>query len=67
MMYGFWDMECMDGIFCRFGPFFAQFWKNKKNPRYTTILHMCIKNYNHMMNGSWGMVDERKTDTWTDK
>ena len=26
------------------------------------ILHMCIKNYNHKMYGSWDMVHGRQTD-----
>ena len=54
-------------LFVVLGRFLPNFEKIKKTPRYTTILHMCIKNYNHMMNGSWGMVGERQTDTWTDK
>ena len=65
MMYGTWDTEPLDRIFCHFGPFFAlqstqqpeksTSWKNEKPPGDIITLHMCTINDNHMMYGSWNM------------
>ena len=30
------------------------------------ILHMCTKNYDQMMHGSWDMVHDRQTDRRTE-
>ena len=37
----------------------------KKTPGDIIILHMCTKNYNQMMYGSWDMVRHGRTDKWT--
>ena len=66
MMYGSWNMECNNIIFCHFGQFFAlllpkpkkpKFWKKnmEKLPRDIIILHRCNINDNHMMYGSYDM------------
>ena len=36
----------------------SKFWKNEKKPGDIIILHMCIKNYDQMMYGSWDMVHD---------
>ena len=36
--------------------------KKKKPPGDIIILHMCTKNSNQIMYGSWDMVDEERTD-----
>ena len=42
--------------------------KNEKNPpRDIIILHMCTKNYDHMLYGSWDIVHARQTDRKSDK
>ena len=38
----------------------------KKTPGDIIILHMCTKNYDQMMYGSWDMVRDRQTDRQTD-
>ena len=71
MMYGSWDMvrdrcNCYFSfwaIFCPFTPLTAQkikiLEKWKKGPGDITILHICTKNYDQMMYGSWDMVCDR--------
>ena len=59
----------MNVIIFHFGPFFAllppnspknqNLKKMKKAPGDITILHMCNKNYDQMMYGSWDMVQNR--------
>ena len=39
----------------------------KKRPGDIIILHMCAKNYDHMMYGSSDMVRNRWTNRWTDR
>ena len=41
--------------------------KMKKTPGDIIILHMCTKNYDYMMYGSWDMVRDRWTDWQTEK
>ena len=41
--------------------------KWKKIPGYIIILHICSKNYDHMMCSSWDMVHNRWTDRQTDR
>ena len=36
-------------------------WKKRKKPGDIIILHMCAKNYDHVMYGSWDMVCNRQT------
>ena len=68
MMYGSWDTEWDRHNILSFWvincPFIPQTirkikilkkWKKKKTPGDITILHMCTKNDNHMMYGSWDM------------
>ena len=61
----------MDRSFCHFGPFFFSFTtlndpenqnfeKMKMVPGYVIILHMCIRNHNHMMYASWDMECDRQ-------
>ena len=38
----------------------------KKTPGDIIILHMCTKNYNEMMYGSWDMVCDTQTDRGTE-
>ena len=71
MMYSSWDMvsdrcNCYFSfwaIFCHFTPLTAKkikiLKKWKKGPRDIIILHMCTKNYDRMMYGSWDMVHDR--------
>ena len=64
-----WTMT--DKIFCHFGLFFAlvppnkpknqNFQKMKKTHGDIVILHMCIINDNHMMDGSWDIEHDRQT------
>ena len=75
VMYGSWNMEC-DGhfvlsfwtIFCPFNPspLTTQKLKIKKKmkkaPGDITILHICIKYYDHMMHDSWDMVCDGRMD-----
>ena len=67
MIYGFSDIECnrqiffvILGHFLPFYPLTARKIKIKNNPkklpRDIIILHMCTKNYDQMMYGSWDMV-----------
>ena len=74
MVYGSWDMvrdRCNSyfsfwAIFCSFTPLRTQkikIWKKwKKNPGDIIILHMCTKNDDQMMYGSWDMVHDGRTD-----
>ena len=41
--------------------------KKKKIPGDIIILHMCTKNYDHIMCGSWDMVCNERMDRQTDK
>ena len=43
------------------------FTKMNKIPGDIIILHMCTKNYDHMMYGSWDMMCNRPRDRLTDK
>ena len=72
MMYGSWVME-HDTEFVNLGHFLPFYFPNspknqnfekmkKKTPRKMIILHMCTKNYDHMIFGSWDMV----CNGWTD-
>ena len=66
-----------DRIICHFGLFSAllplwqqgksKFWKMKKTPGDIIILHMCSKNDDYIMYGSWDMVHEGWTDRWTER
>ena len=53
-----------------FLPFYSpknqNFEKMKKMPGDIIILHMCTKNYDQMMYGSWDMVRDGQTDRRTD-
>ena len=40
--------------------------KRKKMPGDIIILHMCTKNYDHMIHGSWDMAFGRWMDRWAD-
>ena len=42
------------------------FEKMKKTPGDIIILHVCTRNYDQMMYGSRGMVQDRRTDRQTD-
>ena len=62
MIYGSWDMECKDKVFCHFGPilpFYSlttqkiKILKMKKTPGDIIIFHTCTINENHMMYGVW--------------
>ena len=66
MIYSSWDIECdrlklaILSLFCPFTPLKTKkkkkfFWKNDKNIIGDIILHICTKNPNHMMYGSWDM------------
>ena len=62
---------------CYFGLFFAllpleqpkkgKFWKNEKSSGYIFILHMCTKNYDQIIYGSWDMLFDRRMDGRTEK
>ena len=71
MMYGSWDTSVTNKIFCHFGLIFlpflpfqqpgkSKFWKNEKKAGYTTLLHKCTVNDDHMMYGSLDMVFNRQ-------
>ena len=77
MTYVSWDMENDRQNFLSFYPIINlmnQFWKKfkkkkkKKMPGDIIILHVCTKNYDHMMYESWDKVHEEwmdwKTDEW---
>ena len=61
-----------DRIICHFGLFLillshyqpakSKFLKNKKTTEDVIISHMCTKNYDHMMYGSWDMMCDTSTD-----
>ena len=70
MMYGSWDMTCDGHNFLSFWTIFCPFTssnnmknqnfkKLKKTPGDIIILHMCIKNHDHMLYCSWDMVFDR--------
>ena len=77
MMYSSWDMVhdrynyfLFWAIFCPFTPNSPKnqnFEKMKETPRDIIILHMCTKNYDQMINGSWDMVCDRWMDGWMEK
>ena len=55
--FSFW------AIFCPFSPLATQeikIKKKEKTPEDIIILQMCSKNYDHMMQGSWDMVHDRR-------
>ena len=65
MLYCSWDMahdRCnyfsFWAIFCPFTPLIKTLKKWKKTPGDIIILHMCTKNYDQMMYGSWDMVHD---------
>ena len=74
MLHCSWDMArdrcncCFSflAIFCPFTPLNRpknqNFWKMKKTPEDIIILHMSSKNYDQMMNSSWDMVQDGRTD-----
>ena len=76
MLYYTWDKH-MTGVilifhFVLFLPFYTSnsptnqnFTKLKKAPGDNIILHICTKNYDHIMYGSWDMVCNRWTDRRT--
>ena len=78
MLYSSWDMV-HDGCnfyftYCAIFAFFAlksrkiKFLKiRKKNPGDIIILHLCTKNHDQMMYGSWDMVGHGQTDWWMDR
>ena len=80
MLYYSWDMA-RDGcnFYFSFWPNFSllnppnspknqNFLKNeKKMPGYIIILHICTKNYNYMIYGSWDMVRNGRTDGKSDR
>ena len=65
MIYSFWDIEqniLKLVILGHFLPFYhpkktlkSKFWKMKKFAGDIVIVHMCTKNHNNMMYGSWDM------------
>ena len=69
MMYGSWDMEHDRQFFVildHFLPFYPpmdpknqNFEKMKEAPGDIIILHVCNKNYDQMMYGSWDIVHDR--------
>ena len=77
MPYGSWDMvhngcQCYFSfwaIFCSFTPFKSpkNFKKMKKTSGGIIILHMCIKNYDQLMYGTWDIVRNGRTDRRTEK
>ena len=79
MIYSSWNMVCdrcncyfsLWAIFCIFyppnSPKNQNFQKMKKKmPGDIILLHICTKNYDQMMYGSWDVVHDRQTDRWTD-
>ena len=76
LLHCFWEMR-HDG--CNFYSFWAIFflitslatqkskifkkWKN--TPGYIIILHMCTKNYDHIIYGSWNVACDRRMDGQT--
>ena len=78
MRYGSWDMESnKHNFFVILGHFFPSYPTNnpknqnfekmkKKTPTDITILHMCTKNYDHMIHGSWDKVCDGQMEGWTD-
>ena len=73
ILYCSWDMACDTcnyyfsfwAIFCPFMLKKSKF-EMKKAPEDIIILHMCTKNYDQMMYGSWDMVQNGRTDKRTD-
>ena len=82
MVHCSWDMTC-DGcslyfsfwaIFCPFTPCphpptapINDLKIENKGPGNIITLHMCTRNYDHMVRGSWDMVRDRRTDERTEK
>ena len=58
--FSFWDI-------CPFTPLKMKIIKNEKGPGDIIILHMCTKNYGHMMYSSWDIVSSGETDRQTEK
>ena len=68
----FLTYKVTDIVFCHFGPFFAnlpvlqtgksKFWKMKNAPIDVIILHISIKNYDHMMYASWDWYGVQQTE-----
>ena len=62
--FSFW------AIFCPFTPYQpkkSKFQKMKTRPGDIIILHLCTKNYDQMMYGSWDMVCDRRSNRQTDR
>ena len=60
--FSFW------AIFCPFtpnSPKIQNFFKNEKIPGGNIILHMCTKNYDQMLQGSWDGETDRPTEKVT--
>ena len=72
LLYCSWDMACGGCNFFHFGAFSDLLPPNSpknsklKNMKETSgdniILHVCTKNYDHMMYGSWDTVEDGRTD-----
>ena len=75
MLYCSQDMvhdrcNCYFSFWAIFGAFTqkkSKFLKNEKNTGDIIILHMCTKNYDQMIHGSWDMVHNRLTDRQMEK
>ena len=75
LRYSTWGMELLYfilGYFYSFNPpplpplFPPNSPKKEKTPEDIIILHMCTKNYDQMMYGSWDIVCDGRTDGRTD-
>ena len=70
MLQCFWHTTCDRCVFHfsfwaknkKFLKFKKKKKKKKKKPEDIIILHLCTKNYDHMMYGSWDMVQNGLTD-----
>ena len=74
MRYGAWQIYLLFFIWGYFLPFYPpnspknqNFKKMKQKPGDITILHMCTKNYDQVMYGSWDIARERRTAKQTDR